>query len=181
MNPASYLAAPRRAIMMHVLSVGLPTLAAVQLTEEMREEFLEYVREGMNRQQAAEKLADHYERPDITATKLRNLLHREPEFNRRYQDAVVEGRGTLVDRLERCAVELALGGNWPALRFLLTTYGEQFAWSRSSKVELGGQVEITAVAATLSKYLPPEMYDQLIAVVEARMLEEQQPALPAAS
>ena len=151
----------------------------MQLTEEQIERFLEHVREGCNRQQAAEKLQEEYERPDISSTKLRNLCHRDPELNRRYQDALVEGRGTLVDRLERCAQELALGGNWPALRFLLTTYGEQFAWARSSKVELGGQVEITAVAATLSKYLPSDMYDQLIATVEAKMLEEQ-PALPPA-
>jgi hypothetical protein len=158
-------------------SVGRPTLPAMQPTDEQRERFLEHVREGCNRQQAAEKVADEYERPDLTATKWRQLTHREPDFNRLYQDALVEGRGSLVDRLERCAVELALGGNWPALRFLLTTYGEQFAWSRTSKVELGGQVEITAVAATLSKYLPSEMYDQLIATVEARMIEEQ--GLPA--
>lgn len=151
----------------------------MQLTDEQREDFLEYIRDGMNRKQAAELLADKYERPDITATKLRNALHREPEFNRQYQDALVEGRGTLTDRLELCAQELALGGNWPALRFLLTTYGEQFAWARSSKVEIGGQVEITAIAATLSKYLPPEMYDELIATVEQKMLEEQ-PSLPPA-
>ena len=152
----------------------------MQLTEEQIDRFIELVADGQNRQQAAETLQEEYERPDISSTKLRNLCHRDAEVNRRFEAARIEGRGTMAERLERCAQELALGGNWPALRFLLTTYGEQFAWARSSRVEVGGQVEITAVAATLSKYLPPEMYDELIKVVESRMLEEAQPALPPA-
>lgn len=151
----------------------------MQLTEEQIERFLELVADGQNRQQAAETLQAEYERPDITSTKLRNLCHRDAELNRRFEAARMEGRGTMSERLERCAQELALGGNWPALRFLLTTYGEEFAWARTNKVEVGGQVEITAVAATLARYLPPEMYDQMIAAVEQKMLEEQ-PALPPA-
>lgn len=143
----------------------------MQLTEEQKAEFLELVRDGKNRQQAAEELADRYERPDITASKLRNLCHREPAFDRLYQEAMIEGRGTLVERLERCANEMALGGHWQALRFLLTTYGEQFAWARTSKVEVAGTVEIQAIAGILSRYLPAEEYDKVIEAVEQRMIE----------
>jgi hypothetical protein len=67
---------------------------------------------------------------------------------------------------------MAQEGHWPALKFLITTYGDQFAWARSSKVEVGGQVEITAVAGILSRYLPTEMYDELIQTVEQKMLED---------
>jgi hypothetical protein len=136
-----------------------------ELTEEQREKFLEHVRNGDNRQQAAEKVGE-------TATRFKNLCGRDPIFNRRFHEAKVEGQGELTERLERCAVELAEGGHWPALKFMLTTYGEQFAWARSSKVEVGGTVEITAIAGVLSRYLPSEMYDELISVVEQKMLEE---------
>lgn len=135
-------------------------------TPEQREQFLEHVREGMNRQQAAEAVGS-------TGTKFKFLCRREMAFNRLYEEAKLEGQGELSERLERCAVELALGGHWPALKFMLTTYGEQFAWARSAKVEVGGQVEISAIAGVLAKYLPSDEYDRLLDVVEQRMIEEQ--------
>lgn len=138
----------------------------MELTAEQREQFLAHVREGMNRQQAAEEVGS-------TGTKFKFLCNREPSFNRLYEEALVEGRGALTDRLERCAVELALGGHWPALKFMLTTYGEAFMWARSAKVEVGGTVEIQAIAGVLAKYLPPEEYDKLIDTVEQRMIAEQ--------
>lgn len=144
----------------------------MELTEEQKEYFLERVREGDNRQQAAEAVADHFGDERITATKIRNLCFRDASFNREYELAQIEGRGSLNERLERCAQEMALGGHWPALKFLLTTYGDQFSWARSSKVEVGGTVEIQAIAGILSRYLPAEMYDQLIGVVEQKMMEE---------
>lgn len=135
-------------------------------TPEEREVFLEHVRQGRNRQEAAETIGR-------TATCFRNLCNRDSAFNRHYQEALVEGRGELSERLERCAVELAMGGHWPALKFLLTTYGDAFAWARSTKVEVQGQVEISAIAGVLSRYLPSDEYDRLLEVVEQRMLEEQ--------
>lgn len=138
----------------------------MEITAEQQEEFLEHVRSGMNRQQAAEEIG-------LTGTKFRFLCSRDAAFNRRYEEARVEGRGELVERLERCATELAQAGHWPALKFLLTTYGDAFAWARSSKVELGGQVEITAIAGVLAKYLPADEYDRLLETVEQKMLEEQ--------
>lgn len=138
----------------------------MEITAEQREEFLEHVREGMNRQQAAEAIG-------LTGTKFRFLCSRDPGFNRKFEEARVVGRGELTDRLERCATELAIGGHWPALKFLLTTYGDAFAWARSSKVELQGNVEITAIAGVLAKYLPSDEYDRLLEVVEQKMIEEQ--------
>lgn len=120
----------------------------------------------MNRQQAAEAIGE-------TGTHFRFLCSRDAVFNRRYEEARVIGRGELTERLERCAVDLAVGGHWPALKFMLTTYGEAFAWARSAKVELQGNVEITAIAGVLSKYLPADEYDRLLEVVEQKMIEEQ--------
>lgn len=140
----------------------------MDITDEQREAFLEHVREGMNRQQAAQAVGQ-------TATRFKFLCQRDYAFGRRYSEALIEGRGTLVERLERCAVEMALNEHWPALKFLLTTYGDQFMWARSSKVEVSGQVEIQAVAGILSRYLPSEMYDELIEVVEQQMLREGEP------
>lgn len=134
-------------------------------TEEQKEQFLEYVRDGDNRQQAAEKVGS-------TGTRFRFLCNRDPVFNRRFEEAKFEGRGALADKLQRCAVECAMAGEWNALKFLLTTYDDDFAWARSSKVEVGGQVEITAIAGILSKYLPPSEYDKLIDMVEKRMLDD---------
>lgn len=145
-------------------------------TEEQRDDFIAHVRDGLNRQQAAERVGS-------TGTRFRFLCNRDPAFNRLFEEARVEGRGALTERLERCAVELAEGGHWPALKFMLTTYGEAFAWARSAKVEVGGSVEISAIVGVLSKYLPAAEYDKLIDVVEQRMLEEQALALdmPAAN
>lgn len=140
----------------------------MELTDEQREAFIEHVREGKNRQQAAEEVGS-------SGTRFRFLCNRDVAFNRRYEEARIEGRGALSERLERCAVELAEGGHWPALKFMLTTYGEQFAWARSAKVEIGGSVEIQAIAGVLSRYLPADEYDRLIDVVEQRMLEDQTP------
>lgn len=138
----------------------------MDVTPEQREAFLEHVRDGKNRQQAAEEIG-------LTGTKFRNLSKRDGTFDRLYKEALVEGRGELSERLERCAVELAMGGHWPALKFMLTTYGDAFAWARSAKVEVQGQVEISAVAGVLAKYLPPDEYDRLLEVVEQKMLSEQ--------
>ena len=138
----------------------------MELTEQQREEFLEHVRDGMNRQQAAEAIGE-------TGTRFRFLCYRDAVFNRRYEEARIEGKGELTERLERCAVELAMGGHWPALKFMLTTYGDAFAWARSSKVELQGNVEITAIAGVLAKYLPADEYDRLLETVEQKMIEEQ--------
>ncbi len=143
-----------------------------EITEEQKVQFLARVREGDNRQVAAEYCAEAFADPTLSATRFKFLCNRDAVFNREYQAAALEGKGSLVERLERCALEMAEGGHWPALKFLITTYGEQFAWARSSKVEVGGQVEITAVAGILSRYLPPDMYDELIETVEQKMIEE---------
>jgi hypothetical protein len=152
----------------------------VEISEEQREKFLEYVAQGANRQQAAEQTATFFGDPRLTATKFKFLCARDRQFAGAYDVALREGKGELTERLERCAVEMAAGGHWPALKFLLTTYGEQFSWARSSKIEVGGKVEIEAVAGILSRYLPDEMFDKVIDQVETKMLEEQ-PALPAAA
>jgi hypothetical protein len=138
----------------------------VEPTAEQKEAFLEHVREGMNRQQAAEAVGS-------TSTRFKFLCGRDAVFNRSYEQARIDGRGELSERLERCAQELALQGHWPALKFLLTTYGDAFAWARSAKVEVGGQVEITAIAGVLAKYLPSDEYDRLLETVEQKMIEEQ--------
>lgn len=147
----------------------------MELSEDQKERFLEHVRDGDNRQQAAEKVGS-------TGTKFRFLCNRDPAFNRAFEAARLEGQGALTERLERCATELAFGGHWPALKFLLTTYGEQFMWARSAKIEVGGSVEIQAIAGVLSKYLSAEEYDRVIEAVEQRMLDQQEPeALPPAA
>lgn len=156
-------------------------MASVELTDEHKDLFLERVREGENRQQAAEYVREHFADERVTATKFKFLCARDGTFNRRFEEARREGQGTLTERLERCAVEMAMGGHWPALKFMLTTYGEQFAWARSAKVEVGGQVEIHAVAGILSKFLPPDMYDQLMEVIEQQTLEPGKAALPPAA
>lgn len=146
----------------------------MELTEEQKERFIGYVQDGLNRQQAAEKVG-------ATGTRFRFLCTRDPAFNRLYEGARLEGLGALSERLERCAVELAEGGHWPALKFLLTTYGDAYAWARSAKVEVGGTVEIQAIVGVLSKYLPASEYDKLIETVEQRMLEDQREELPPAA
>ena len=144
-------------------------------SQEQQDQFIEHIRDGDNRQQAAEKVGS-------TGTRFRFLCNRDPAFNRRFEEAKLEGRGALADRLQRCAVECAMAGEWPALKFLLTAYDDDFAWARSAKVEVGGSVEIHAIANVLSKYLPPAEYDKIIDLVEQRMQDEQEPLkeLPAA-
>jgi hypothetical protein len=76
---------------------------------------------------------------------------------------------------------MELSGHWPALKFMLTTYGEAFAWARSSKLEVGGKVEVEAIAGVLARFLPPDMFEELMQTVEQRMLEEAPQALPPAA
>ena len=152
----------------------------MQFTEEQKDEFCHYLREVRNRQQAAEALSEKYGDPRITATKFRHVAARDGAFFRMAREAELEGKGSLVERLERCAVEMAEGGHWPALKFLLTTYGEQFGWARSAKVQVDAKLEIEAVAGILSRYVPPEMYDELMSVVEQRMIEDAPQELPPA-
>ncbi|GIV03705.1 MAG: hypothetical protein KatS3mg015_2535 [Fimbriimonadales bacterium] len=152
----------------------------MRFSDEQIERFLELTAEGHNRHQAAQILAQEYDDKRITATRLRWACNRDPVLKRRYEQAVVEGRGPLAERLESCAVEMALGGHWPALKFLLSTYGEQFFWARSAKVELSGTVELQAIAGILARYLPQDMYEELMREVEQRMLEETK-ALPQAN
>lgn len=152
----------------------------MELTDDHKEHFLGYLREGENPQRAAEAVAEFFGDPRITATKFKFLKSRDPSFNRAFEEARVEGRGELSERLERCAQDMAMGGHWPALKFLLTTYGEQFAWARSAKVEVGGQIEIQAIAGILARYLPAEEYDALMQTVEQGMLEAGDSTLPPA-
>lgn len=152
----------------------------MKFTSDQQREFCDFLRDGLNKQQAADLLAKQYEDPRITATKLRSLAQREPIFDRQVREAEIVGKGSLVERLERCAVEMAVSGHWPALKFLLTTYGEQFSWARTSRVEVNGAVEIQHVAGILSRYLPPEEYEKLIEAVQNRMLEEQTIDMPLA-
>jgi hypothetical protein len=152
----------------------------MELSQEHKDDFLEFVRDGFNRSKAATKVAEKYEDDRITGTKFKFLCARDPAFNRAYSEALIEGRGAKVERLEECAESLAHGGHWPALKFLLTTYGEQFSWARSSKVEVSGQVEIQAIAGILSRYLPEEEFNKVIEAVESRMIEEGAPGLPLA-
>lgn len=152
----------------------------MELSEEQKDLFLERIREGDNRHQAAQVAAECFDNEHITGTKFKFLCRRDSVFNRLYEEALLEGRGSLVERLENCAMEMAMNRHWPALRFLLTTLDEKYAWARSGKIEIGGTVQIQAVASILARYLPAEEYDELIKVVEQRMLEEGPPAVEAA-
>jgi hypothetical protein len=154
----------------------------MELTEEQKEHFLERIALGDDRKQAAEWVADQFEDDTITATRFKFLCTRDATFNRAYQAAQVEGRGEKTDRLNGCAYELALGGHWPALKFLLTTFDDQFAWARSNKVEVSASVDLTAMAAVLTRFLEPAEVDELMSKVEKGMLEEgDDAALPPAA
>lgn len=144
----------------------------MELNDEHKEHFLQRIALGDNRQQAAEWVADQFEDHTITSTRFKFLCTRDPVFNRLYEAALVEGRGEKKDRLNSCAYELALGGHWPALKFLLTAYDDEFAWARSSKVEVSASVDLNAMAAVLTKFLEPTEVDALMAKVERGMIEE---------
>ena len=154
----------------------------MELTQEHRDFFLERVAAGDDRKQAAEATAEHFSEPDITSTKFKFLCTRDGAFKRLYEAAQLEGRGEKNERLNSCAYELALGGHWPALKFLLTTYNDDFAWARSSKVEVSGSVDLNAMAAVLTKFLEPAEVDELMSKVEKGMIQEGQVAeLPPAA
>lgn len=108
-------------------------VVAASLTAEQREAFLEHVRCGATRYEAARML-------DETATRFRGLAHVDPEFRARYAEAceerdrlAEETREDYRDALRAVLAERALNPEERSSRFLLAeaaTHLPEYEWMR---------------------------------------------------
>lgn len=135
------------------------------IMESHEEEFLDLIRLGKNRSEAAHEIG-------FTGSQFRMHGNRDPDFNSRYEDALQEGRHEIQDRLGKTLFQLVSDGNWPALKAALSAYHPDFQWMRSEKVTVEGKVGIEGIVGVLSQYLPGEKLDELISYVEKQVALE---------
>jgi hypothetical protein len=94
------------------------------ITKQQRDEFLEHVREGMNRAQAAAHLG-------MTGRRFRSLANRDDEFAAAYEEASAEGRATFQDDLrEQWRKRAEVSDRLFTLRII--THLPELSWKRDA-------------------------------------------------
>lgn len=98
--------------------------AAPRVTKAQQERFLDLVRDGHTRPEAADTVG-------LTGTKMRSLCRRDPAFNAAYEEALAEGRPGLQDRVRAVWHREALEGKNPRLLwYLVVSTLPEAAWFR---------------------------------------------------
>ena len=138
---------------------------ADEIMEEHEEAFLDLVRQGKNRSEAAIELG-------FTGSQFRTVCRRDAEFNSRYEEAVAEGRHEIVDYLSKTLIQLIGDGQWQPLRAALAAYHPDFDHLRSNNVTVEGKVGIEGMVGILSQYLPGDKLDELIGYVQKQVALE---------
>jgi hypothetical protein len=140
---------------------------ASRLTPDELDRFLHLVRDGMPRDTAARQIG-------TSLVQIRMLVDREPGFAAAYRDAITEGQPHLLERLRAKAYDLAMDGDYRALRDLLLVHDPEFEKLRTSRHEIGGVGggAVKVLTAVLPD-LPPQLLAQVIQEVEARVEQKQ--------
>lgn len=106
-----------------------------RLTKAQRARFLDAIREGLNPQQAAE-LAQ------ATPRAFRALRRFDPRFEADYEQARLEGRGPIVERLRATLLARAFDPEEASTRPLhmaLVLYDDEYRRAHLSRIELTGR------------------------------------------
>jgi len=94
-----------------------------QITKQQRDEFLDLVRGGKTRPEAATALG-------LTGTRFRSLCNQDTAFGQAYEEARAEGRGNFQESLRTTFQQRALAGEGRVLWQACVTYLPECAWGR---------------------------------------------------
>lgn len=169
-QPKNSPAAPPRT------TTGSGHIKAMYLSEEMLEDFLEEVSNGIPISQAVINIT-----PKTTLTQINRRAHRDPVFAEAYAKAREEGYPIFQERLRGAVVRAGFDGEYRALRDLATIHLPEFQQLLTHKHEISNMtsVDVRVFAERVLPDLPSEMIDQIIGELEKRVIEET-PAIEAA-
>jgi hypothetical protein len=137
------------------------------LTDDMLAEFCEQVELGVPMSEAAERLE-----PKTSLTQILRRTNRDSEFANRLAEAKTIGYPVLQDRLRARAIQMAMGGDYRALRDQLIVHVPEFKKLLTTRHEISGPEgqAIKLLAQQALPELPPEKLDELIEYYERRQL-----------
>jgi hypothetical protein len=143
---------------------------AYELDADDKEAFLDYLRQGMRPNQAAKEL-------DSTGTQFRRCRseqsqYYDPEFAAACEQAEIDGRGSLEERVRDWVFDSAEEGNWNARWKLALTYLPEFEWAKSANLNVNMQMQV------LTRALPALSMEELERV-QAALSGKEQAALEA--
>lgn len=122
-----------------------------EISAEQRAEFLELIRDGHNRADAANQLG-------LTGSAFRRLCRRDEVFAKAYEEAFAQGREATTDRVRKEYVRRALDPESKSdrlLHYLAVTLLPEFEFYRRSRIEHtgadGGPIELSEVAGARDK------------------------------
>lgn len=144
-------------------------LKAAYLSEELLEEFLELVAQGIPLADAVKRLD-----PPTSLTQIHRRALRDDLFNEAYAKAKEVGYPIFQENLRAEAVRQAFNGDYRALRDQLMIHVPEFRNLVTSRTEVIGGVssEMRVVVERALPSLPTEIIDQMI-----RHIEENEPKL----
>jgi hypothetical protein len=144
-------------------------LKAAYLTEEMLEEFLDHVAQGVPLMDAVKQLE-----PSTTLTQIHRRASRDKDFADAYAKAKEIGYPIFQEKLRSEAIRQAFNGDYRALRDQLMIHVPEFKQLVTSRHEVVGGLtsEMRVVVERALPSLPRELLDEMI-----RHIEENEPKL----
>lgn len=143
------------------------------ITEEDKEEFLERVQEGVPRDAAAREIG-------TSLGQINKLAARSAEFHERLQEAYEIGLPNFREKLRAKAYELAMEGNYAALRDLAVVHLDEYAVLQTKRHEIGG-IGGGGIQLWIEQHfqdLPPQLLNGLIRELESQIIEAEPRQLP---
>jgi hypothetical protein len=131
------------------------------ITDEQREQYLEKIREGVPKEMAARQVG-------TSLVQFNRVAHRDPEFAKTLKEAYEVGYPNFQEKLRSQAFDLAMGGDYRALRDLLIVHDPRYEFFRSTRHEIGGLGggPLRVLAEQVLPNLPPELLDEIIKHLE---------------
>lgn len=146
-----------------------PQRSSADITEGEKYEFLQHVRLGLNRQEAAQLLG--YKGRHFRAITSPKSPYYDEDFARSFGEIIgsLEFEHNRLERLREAAMRRALGGSDRLLERLLMVHDPDWRVLRESKTEVN--VNVRALVETHFKSLPTDKLRELIELVEGNIIE----------
>lgn len=151
-----------------VIIAAVPRFAKITLA--MREEFLERVRQGDTRPQAAVEVGS-------TGSAFRTLCKKEPDFNRLYEEAKVEGEQAFMEKLRTEYRRRAFLSSDKLLHNLALATLPELESLRTSRFEVGN-IDGNAFEVMAAKYFDVQKLTQAELDTMIALLEKARPDEP---
>lgn len=137
------------------------------LTNDQLEEFLDFVRDGIQPAIAAQEIV-----PPTTITQIHRRASREPEFAEAFREARDEGYETYKEKLRGEATRQAFAGDYRALKDQMLMHLEEARALMTNRHEIGG-LDGGAIRLLAEKHfadLPADLLDEMIRTIEQKEL-----------